>query len=123
MQPKNPAKLRKLTAIGWQGRLAEALTPEAVVAVVQDFVGGIGPAERDQLPPECRPGPMANAQQVTVFALMLVHRHDGDPKSAPLLHRVTTFFTRAALRVYQIQERSHEVAAERRPTRKVAGNE
>ena len=122
MQPKHPARLRKLTAIGWQGRLAEAATKEAVVAAVQDFLGGIGAAEREQLPAECRPGPMNNAQHVTVFALMLVHRHDGDPKAAPLLHRMTTFFTRAALRLYQIQERSHEVAAERRPTRKVAGN-
>ena len=119
---KNPAKLRKLTAIGWQGRLAEASTPESVVDVVQEFVAGIGAAERDQLPDDCRPGAMGNVQQVIVFAMKLVHRHDGDPKSAPMLHRMTTFFTRAALRVYQIQERSHEVAAERRPARKVAGN-
>jgi len=122
MQPKTNAKLRKMTTIGWQGRLNEAPTREAVVGVAQEFVSILGDTESDQLPPDCRPGPMEDAQQVTVFALMLAHRHDGDPKAAPALHRVTTFFTRAALRIYQIGERSHEVAGERRAPRRIAGD-
>ncbi|HUP30397.1 MAG TPA: hypothetical protein VM122_09510 [Usitatibacter sp.] len=122
MQPRTNAKLRKVTMIGWHGRLSEASTQDAVVGVVQDFVSILADSELDELPTGCRPGPMTNAQQVTVFALMLAHRHDGDPKTAPALHRVATFFTKAALRIYQIGERSHEVAAERGAPRRVAGN-
>jgi hypothetical protein len=121
MQPKNNAKPRKMTTIGWQGRLTEAPTQEAVVAVVRDFVAVVTPAEVAQLPADCHPGPMESPQHVTVFALMLAHRHNGDAKSAPVLHRVATFFTKAALRIYQIGERAHEVASERRMPRKVAG--
>lgn len=122
MLPKTNAKLRKMTTIGWQGRLNEAPTRESVVAVVQDFVSILPVTELDELPSDCRPGPMENAHQVTVFALMLAHRHNGDPKAGPALHRLATFFTKAALRIYQIGERSHEVAAERRSPRRVAGN-
>jgi hypothetical protein len=121
MQPKAHAKPRKMTPIGWQGRLNEALTQEAVVAAAQDFVAVLSPAEKRQLPEECRPAALDSAHQVTVFALMLAHRHDGDAKSAPALHRLATFFTKAALRIYQINERSREVAGERRSPRKVAG--
>lgn len=121
MQPKANAKPRKMTPIGWQGRLNEALTQDAVLAAAQDFVAVLSPAERGQLPEECRPGNLESAHQVTVFALMLAHRHDGDAKTAPALHKLATFFTKAALRIYQINERSGEVAAERRTPRKVAG--
>jgi hypothetical protein len=118
MQPKSNAKPRKMTTIGWQGRLNEAPTREAVVGVVQDFVSILATNGIDELPEDCRPGPMHTPQHVTVFALMLAHRHNGDPKAAPALHRVATFFTKAALRIYQISERSHEVASERRAPRK-----
>lgn len=122
MQPKTNAKLRKVTMIGWHGRLSEASTQDAVVGVVREFVSILADSDLDELPTGCRPGPMENAQHVTVFALMLAHRHTGDPKAAPALHRVATFFTKAALRIYQIGERSHEVATERGAPRRIAGN-
>jgi hypothetical protein len=122
MQPKINAKLRKMTTIGWQGRLNEAPTREAVVGVVGEFISILADTEIGELPADCRPGPMDDAQQVTVFALMLAHRHNGDPKAAPALHRLATFFTKAALRIYQIGERSHEVAAERGAPRRISGN-
>jgi hypothetical protein len=123
MQSNANAKPRKLTAIGWQGRLNEAATGEAVVAAARDYLAALTRTERAQVPEDCRPGALENPQQLLVFALRLAHRHDGDTKAAPALHRLAAFFSRAALRIYQINERSREVASERRAPRKLAGNE
>ena len=122
LPPRSNAKPRKVSPIGWQARLTESATPAMVVAVAQDFLAALGAPELEEMPADCRPGPIDNPQHVMVYALRLAHRHDGDAKSAPALHRVATFFTRAALRLYQIAERSQEVAAERRAPRKVAGD-
>lgn len=123
MQWNANAKPRKLTAVGWHGRLNEAATAEAVVAAARDFLAALTRPERSQIPDDCQPGAIDNAQQLMVLALRLADRHDGDARAAPVVHKLAAFFSRAALRIHQINERSREVASERRAPRKLTGSE
>ncbi|HET7731349.1 MAG TPA: hypothetical protein VFK48_15070 [Usitatibacter sp.] len=118
MQPLTKAQSRKMTMIAWQGRLNEASIEDEVVRVVGEFVRALSRAELGELQEHCRPRPMQTPREVTAFALAMAHFHDGDAKSAPALHKLATFFTKAALRIYQIAERSSEVAREVRPDRR-----
>lgn len=98
--------------VGWQGRLNEASTAHEVAAVAREFVAQLGTDELRELPEGCQPGAIANARNVVCYALKLAHRHVGDARSAPVLHRISTFFTKAALRIVQIEQHRTEVQRE-----------
>jgi hypothetical protein len=93
-----------MSAIGWQGRLNEASTREDVVMVCKDFLDACTPEEILELPQYLRPEKeLAEAQDVTDYAIKLVqHWSIGDRTSAPMLDRMTAFFTKADLRLAQI---------------------
>jgi hypothetical protein len=92
-----------MSAIGWQGRLNEASTREDVVLVCRDFLDACTPEEILELPQYLRPEELAAAQDVTDYAIKLVqHWSIGDRTTAPMLDRMTAFFTKAGLRIAQI---------------------
>jgi hypothetical protein len=103
-----------MSAAAWQDRLNEASTREEVVLVVQDFLALWKPEEIAQLPPDCMPGTMEDAAQVNSYALKLAHRHTIWIGDVSALHRMATFFTKAALRVFQINDLSAQVRSEKR---------
>lgn len=90
--------------MGWQRRLSEASTPEEVVVVANEFLSQWSREELAELPNDCKPGAMADARQLTDHALKLAHRHTVGIGDLSALHRMETFFTKAALRVYRIEE-------------------
>ena len=107
-----------MSAIGWQGRLNEASTLEGVARVCNEFLASITPDEFDELPPSCRPRPEVTSRDVSPYALALIRQLGvGDRVGAPALHRLTTFFTKAALRLEQITTQFAEVSAELRKSR------
>ena len=107
-----------MSAIGWQGRLNEASTAEVVAAVCTQFLASLTDADRAELPITCRPPAPLDAGEISPYALRLIRQMGvGDRASAPVLHEVTTFFTKAALRLAQITTQFAEVSNEERRSR------
>jgi hypothetical protein len=98
MQPK-----AHVSELGWKSRLDAASTEEEVVVVCQDFVALWTRPELAELAPSCRPNAIAESAEVNSYALKLIgHLGMGDRSTAPALHRMSIFFTRAALRLAQL---------------------
>jgi hypothetical protein len=107
-----------MSTIGWQGRLNEASSQEDVVFVCRQFLGLWTPQEIAELPEVCRPKDRLDVDDVNPYAIMLIwHLGIGDRATAPMLHRMSTFFTRAALRLAEIRAQVVGVTSERRKSR------
>ena len=92
-----------MSATGWQGRLDDASSTEDVVDVCREFLGLWTPEEFAQLPSTCRPHDDLGSQDVTPYALKLIQFVGvGDRATVPMLYRLSTFFTKAALRMAQV---------------------
>jgi hypothetical protein len=96
-----------MTAIGWQARLNQAPTPEDVAEVCRQYLAMLSPAAMEGLPAPCRPAAPLDIGDISPCALKLIHQLDvGSRESTPVLHELTTFFTKAALRLAQIDAES-----------------
>jgi hypothetical protein len=105
----------RMSAIGWQQRLEQASCEEDVVDVCRDFLAPWTPEEIAQLPASCRPGDHFASGDVTRYALKLIGVLGiGNRATAPMLHRMSTFFTRAALRVGQITVKAADLPSRER---------
>jgi hypothetical protein len=102
-----------VSAAGWQRRLNEASTEEDVVLVVNEFLASWKAEEIAQLPLDCKPGVIENAAEVNSYALWLAHRHTIGVGDVSAMHRMATYFTRAALRIFQINEVLSEVQGDK----------
>jgi hypothetical protein len=93
----------RLVAVSWAQRLAAARTESEVVAVARDFLATFSPYDLARLPEECRPGRIVDGSDVNDFALLLV-RYDQDDRqgTARCIHRLTTFFTNASIRLSEL---------------------
>jgi hypothetical protein len=101
----------------WQDRLDEASSSEDVLRIVSEFLSFWTTGEWQAIPEDCRPRSLQNAQQVNAYAFLLARRLTGSAKTDPGLHRLSTFFTKASLRIYGIAEseaRSGDAQPERR---------
>ena len=104
-----------MSAIGWQGRLNEASTTDEVAVVCREFLASMTPVALAELPASCTPKERIEVQDVSPYALSLIRQLGiGSRSSAPALHEVTTFFTKAALRLAMITTQIAEVTAEHR---------
>ena len=107
-----------MSAIGWQGRLNEASTTDAVAAVCREYLGTVTSTAMAELAASCRPPEPLEARDISPFALRLIRQLGiGNRSTAPTLHEMTTFFTKAALRLAQITTQIAEVTAEQRRSR------
>jgi hypothetical protein len=96
-----------MSATGWQGRLNDASSADDVVDVCREFLGLWTPEEIAQLPPSCRPHDDLDAHDVTPYALKLIQFVGvGDRATAPMLYKLSAFFTKAALRMAQVALRA-----------------
>jgi hypothetical protein len=92
-----------MPSIGWQGRLSASSTPDEVVLVCREFLSCWVPADLAELPPSCQPQTPLEWEDINAYALkLIVEMGTGDRVSAPLLYRMSTFFTRAALRLAEL---------------------
>ena len=93
-----------ISAEGWQRRLNEASTEDGVVVVVEEFLALLSQEEIAQVPEDCRPGVIDDAARVNSYALQLARQPTIGIGEFSAMHRMTTFFIRAALRIVQIRE-------------------
>ena len=89
---------------GWQQRLNDAFTKEDVVGIVHDFLALWSREEIAQLQSDCVPGRIVHADDVNTYALKLAYRHTLETGDASAMHRMATFFTRAALRIFELDD-------------------
>ena len=107
-----------MSAIGWQGRLNEASTTDAVAGVCREYLVTVSSAALAELADSCQPPEPIAVQDISPYALKLIRQLGiGNRASAPVLHEITTFFTKAALRLAQITTHIAEVTAEQRRSR------
>lgn len=105
---------QRLTATSWPQRLRAADTEQEVVDVARDFLATFSPYDFARLPDELRPGRLVDGNDVSDLAFTLVrHAHDRDPDSARCIHRLTTFFSQAAVRLSDLKGRSRPYAVPR----------
>lgn len=104
-----------MSAIGWQGQLNEATDQDEVCRVACRFLAGWGPEALAELPASCLPPVLLEVRDISPYALKLIRQLGiGERDSAPRLHEITTFFTKAALRLAQITTQAAVVAREER---------
>ena len=103
-----------MSAFGWQRRLDDASTSQEVVDIANDFLALWTRDELAQLPPDCKPEQVRDAGQLNTYALKLAHRDTIAPGGISSLHRMATFFTKAALRIFQIKDNVLAEHGERR---------
>ena len=88
---------------------------EDVGLVVEAFLAGWGPEALAELPASCRPAGRIEVRDISPYALRLIRQLGiGERDSAPRLHEITAFFTKAALRLAQITTQAAAVAHEER---------
>ena len=88
---------------GWQGHLNEAATQLDVVNVCNQFLTMWSAADLAELPEACRPKDVIALEDVSPYAVKLVlELGDRDDTTARMMHRMSTFFTKAALRLVEI---------------------
>lgn len=94
-----------MPATTWNSRLDEATTADAVTTLCDRFVTAWTFHELGQLPAACQPNDVVETDDVSPYALKLVERlGERDAAAAPMLHRMSTFFSKAALRLAQIAD-------------------
>ena len=88
---------------GWQDRLNGCLTETEVLDVARDFLAQFSPYEIASLPELCRPPRLKDSHDITGYAFTLVRHHcdNGEPHDYAA-HRLTNFFSNAAMRLSQI---------------------
>ncbi len=90
----------------WQDRLDCANSEAEVVAVVQDFIEGLGKDALALLPADLQPGRFQSAAEVTAYAFSVVlHRLKGASEVAETVQSMATFFMSAATRLTQVLTR------------------
>jgi hypothetical protein len=93
-----------MSPAGWQQRLNDVFTKEGVVEVVHDFLAHWPREEITKLEADCKPGRMVHPDDVNTYALKLAYRHTLETGDTSAMHRMATFFTRAALRIFELED-------------------
>ena len=89
----------------WKALLDDARSERDLVTLVRDYLATWTPEEIAALPPDCRPGPMRDAEDITFWAFEYTRRHiasEGDPAMAMPLLKLRTLFGHAAARLSQV---------------------
>jgi hypothetical protein len=94
--------------ITWPERLDECASVKDVLDVVRVFMARFCPREIASLPPECRPGKIVDADDVSRLAFDLVRNtcRDGEPRE--LLHKLAAVFAHASARIAELTARSND---------------
>jgi hypothetical protein len=94
-----------MAVFGWTARLREAQSVEALMGLCVRYVELLPTEELDDMPTECRPPLLCDSAQITSHAIRLIQFSEiGDRGAHPALRPMTSFFTRAALRLAELQE-------------------
>jgi hypothetical protein len=94
-----------MAGIGWQAQLERASNEDAVAVICNEFLSTWTPEEFSSLPSSCRPCDVIEVEAIAPYAIRLIAALDlGTRSTAPLLYKMATFFTKAALRLVDVME-------------------
>ena len=107
-----------MAGIGWQSELDVASNEDEVAAVCNEFVATWTADELSELPSLCRISGVIGVEAIAPYAMKLIAVLGArDRAAAPQLHKMATFFTKAALRLVDVMEANPGPSrrAQRRP--------
>ena len=89
--------------IDWQELLNEATDTERVASICNEFLRTWSAADIARIPASCHPPTTITVDQVGPYAIKLIAEIGvGNRSTAPLLYAMSTFFTKAALRLAEL---------------------
>jgi len=88
----------------WAKKVEEAASPDAVIALVRDYLGSRDEHEMQRLPRECVPPHELGREQIADFAYRLAAYH-GHDDTARLVQRLSGVVSRAAVRLAELERR------------------
>jgi hypothetical protein len=95
------------SSVGWAGHLETAGDAHQVVEISRDFLARISPEECSDLPVDCRPRKIVDAEDVVDYAVTLVRQScAGEASSNVLLQQMAAFFIDACGRLSQLGGRT-----------------
>lgn len=84
--------------------LNEACDADSVAAVCDQFLGTWTDAELAGIPQTCQPPAVVEPDEIAPYAIRLIAEVGvGNRTTKPLLYAMSTFFTKAALRVAEME--------------------
>ena len=90
--------------IGWDARLDESTYEDDVADVCNLFMRSWNVEQLAELPPLYRPGDVIEAGAIIPYAIRLIAAVGvGNRATDPVLYRMSTFFTKAALRIAELR--------------------
>ena len=89
----------------WAKKVEEASSPDAVIALVREYLDSRDGQEMRRLPRECVPPPQLGREQIADFAYRLAAYH-GHDDNARLVQRLSSVVSRAAVRLAELERRS-----------------
>ena len=104
--------------IGWQTELDMASNEDEIAAVCNAFVATWSADELSELPSLCRISGAIKVEAIAPYAMKLIAVLGvRDRATVPKLHKMATFFTKAALRLVDVMEANPGPSrrAQRRP--------
>lgn len=88
----------------WQVLLDEACDAKSVATVCDQFLGTWSDAERAGIPGTCQPPAVVEPDEIARYAIRLIAEVGvGNRTTKPMLYAMSTFFTKAALRVAEME--------------------
>ena len=106
---------QRLTATSWPQRLRVANTEQGVVDAARDFLATFSPYDLARLPESLRPGRIVDANDVSELAFTLVRQcHDDAQGTARCIHKLTSFFTQASVRLSELKAQGAHAQLSRR---------
>ena len=86
----------------WRGRLNEAATADAVVAVCNDYLAAWSPEGLTRLPKDFVPARLADVEDVSKYALQLLQRQLAAEPGFVEIQEMAEFFVAASQRLSQV---------------------
>lgn len=94
----------------WNAELHGARDAGTVLQVVRRYLASWTPLEIASLPAECKPWPLREPDDISAFAVHLVHQKcRGDGDRGHLLASLTNFFADASARLVQVLSEARAV--------------
>lgn len=90
----------------WRRHLVAATSEHEVVNLTREYLATWGPDDISRLPPECRPGRIRDAEDISQWAYDLARAHTSlryDDEIDALLLRMLAFMGEAAMRMAEVK--------------------
>jgi hypothetical protein len=96
----------------WFPLLREASSPQAVLAIANEFLNRLDRFEVDALCKGCKPRPLLTGAELNGYAIDLMRCEARDAQAAKAVRHVSAFFQEAAQRLSQLSSPARPMAAE-----------